>query len=291
LHGLASVAGSRLNGRFGTISRYDGQQQRFGVEVDGVGLRAIKVGNLTCLPETTQARDSENDAASAGPGDHPPMALAPVLAVDPEELVAQSAIEASLHDTPSTIGCMQGEREVNAQVSDAVLRSRLSSQVVLLTTFSRSPKTFRDALLRAPELEQCRQALQARGFEWELPSGAKLLVQPQDYEAVLWFIRESGHAFLPRHVFADPALSDAVIGIVDALPKREKIYRDGTAIVPLSFAANAVNCEQKVSVLRTFVDISHASSSNDAPRTVSTTDADARKGPNHRSGKPDKTLF
>ena len=46
LHGLVSKAGQRLNGKLGTISRYDSQRDRVGVEVDGVGLRVVKADNL-----------------------------------------------------------------------------------------------------------------------------------------------------------------------------------------------------------------------------------------------------
>ena len=46
LHGLVSKACQRLNGKLGTISRYDSQRDRVGVEVDGVGLRVVKADNL-----------------------------------------------------------------------------------------------------------------------------------------------------------------------------------------------------------------------------------------------------
>ena len=46
LHGFVSKAGQRLNGKLGTISRYDSQRDRVGVEVDCVSLRVVKADNL-----------------------------------------------------------------------------------------------------------------------------------------------------------------------------------------------------------------------------------------------------
>jgi hypothetical protein len=283
MHGLTSALGTQLNGCFGTIIKYDSQKQRLGVDVDGVGSKAIRAENLTRLAPATHA-----NASAQGSSANPASPMMAAAALDGEELMAQGAIEASLLDTSST--GMQGERDINAQVSDAVLRSRAPDRFVLLTTFTRDPRALDDAIVRSPEIAEWRQALQAHGYNWKLPCGTKVLVWPQDFEPVLWTIRESGHVFRAKHVFVDPALSDTVIGVVNRIPKAEKIYPKGTVTVPLNLAAIAAGSEYKVSVLKTFVDVSRTSSSSGALRTVSTTDADARKGKNHRAGRPGATV-
>lgn len=318
VRGLTSSEGQRLNGREGSIRSIE-RTGRFGVEVHGVGMKAIKGTNLAKvtvpqaapptvalgLPLPTSASASEVATAPSRAGSYPTGGFSPADdLLDEEELLAQAAIQSSLQDVIAS-SPVQQVPSVNAQVSDALLRSRLhlcpESQVVLLTTFSRSPDAFRQALTRAPEVADCRRALEVRGFPPELRSGAKVLVPVEHYEPLMEAIRLTGFdpdsAFGRQHVFVDPPLAPAVTRIVDevnaSLSKKKKFYKKGDPVkVPLGLATEAVYTDYKVGVLNTFIGIRVPSSLRSAetssgPRTVSTTDAaDGRKGPNHRKRRP-----
>lgn len=123
---------------------------------------------------------------------------------------------------------------LNNQISEDVLkgyRSEVGPQVVLLT-FTRSPKAYRDVLMQSAELAGYRQALEERDFAVELPSsGAKILVHPAHYSAVL----EAVDAFVltRKHVLVDLPLKDVVIGLVMGLPGREKVLPRNVCTVPL----------------------------------------------------------
>ena len=53
---------------------------------------------------------------------------------------------------------------------------------LLLLTFSRNPKEFREALLSRPDVAKRREAVAKRGLPVELPSGVKMLPRPDLYE-------------------------------------------------------------------------------------------------------------
>lgn len=56
------------------------------------------------------------------------------------------------------------------------------TEAVLICTFNRYPAALRQALDEGPALRQCRAALEAHGYAWALPGGAKVFVHPDQYE-------------------------------------------------------------------------------------------------------------
>merc|ERR1719247_3270226 len=109
--------------------------------------------------------------------------------------------------------------EVNAQISSALLycaddADADSGPRVVLLKFSRRPRSLGEALLNAPELADCIQALQSHGFHVELQSGAKVFVHPEHYEATLEAIRLGGWTLFPNHVVTEVHLEEVVLGIV-----------------------------------------------------------------------------
>lgn len=186
--------------------------------------------------------------------------------------------------------------EANAHVSDALLGTRadeLGPKVVLLA-FSRSPHAFRMVFQQAPELESCRRALTMYNFALELESGTKMLVRPEHYNPTLEAIRLAGWHLSHQHVFVDVELEKVVIGLLQSLPGREKVHPRGVASVPLAFASATSSMEADVTISRTFVNIrvpsSMRSSDGTGLCTVSTTDADKRKGKNKRGKKQRKNF-
>mmetsp|Transcript_19671 Transcript_19671/g.51721 ORF Transcript_19671/g.51721 Transcript_19671/m.51721 type:complete len:104 (+) Transcript_19671:45-356(+) len=77
---------------------------------------------------------------------------------------------------------MQVIRDVNAQVREALLISSLKADVphVVLISFSGKPRAFRTTLLEDARLADCRDASSI-----VLPSGAKVLVQPEQCELLI----------------------------------------------------------------------------------------------------------
>lgn len=85
----------------------------------------------------------------------------------------------------------------DAQASDR--RSVALSEVFVLT-YKRSPKEFRNALLMAPQLAECRQALEAVNLSSTLAGGAKVFVQPPLYQSVVNALRRRRLNLKARHV-------------------------------------------------------------------------------------------
>jgi hypothetical protein len=175
---------------------------------------------------------------------------------------------------------------VNAQLSDALLRSRSTDHEpkVVLLSFSRSPRSYRNILLASPALATWRQRLSDCGYAVELESGAKIFVHPEHYEAVLEAIRLGGWGLFPRHVIVDPELEATVSDIVMNLG--ENIYPRAAGTIPLAFSSATSQMETKPSIERTFITFripsSLVSEKSNAAHTASTTDTSARKGQNHR---------
>lgn len=283
IHGLQSEAGKFLNQLLGEVVKHDYKTGRCGVKIDGrADVKAIKVQHLklaTCktLVDPRLKHDGE------------------IVLGDDASVSTQVAIESSSRDANAVDLAAQRQADANAQVSHALLSGRFmytNARMVLLK-FSRRPLAFREALLQSPELIAYRKALEEQGFAAELASGAKVFVSPDHYEATIEAIRISGWQLFPDHVIVDPSLVDIVEGLVRSLPRGQRVYSRGSTVVPLGFAQAAMEMDADVSICKTFVDIripSSLFSSSTGPRTVSTTEADVRKGGNVRSSASSRGL-
>merc|ERR1712100_523341 len=125
---------------------------------------------------------------------HDPFSMPPadVLLAQMEESSSQQGIAETLPIPPAQGAASQDAASVNAQLSNALLQQHHAPGThlkVVLMRFSRSPQTFRKALLEAPELADWRHALESQGHTVELNSGAKVFVKPEHYRAVLEEIR------------------------------------------------------------------------------------------------------
>jgi len=284
IHGLTSELGLLLNDRIGSIISFDPCTCRYGVNVRGEDKpKSILAENLLLRAMKSSFTPSTTKAA-------PAHLIAPNL----EDILGQPVMEHSLSDThdqcPET---MQGVSSVNAQLSAALMQSRIphsEGHYVVLLTFSRSPHSFREACLQsAGAIGDCRHAMEDAGLQMELACGTKMLVHPWQYEPALTALQQSNVKLLRQHVVADPHLADAIVALVKGLPRREKVYPRGARTLPIGAAVAISQMNLQVSVASTFISIhvpsSLMSSRSLGPRTVSTTDADARKGSNPRSGK------
>lgn len=299
-HSLTGDASQLLIGRIGTSSGVgqDTPTGSSGVKFkDEEATKAAREDSRSVVPAQAPLA-SASDTSTQERTDlfvtslsmHPAMAfLTEPTGLHIEDYLDQPAIECSLRNAREAAVTWQGESDVNAQVSDALVRSpALNGPRVVLLTFTRSPRAFREALLEATgELAECRRALDEAGLAVEHVSGAKMLVQPWQYEPALEALRLCKLTLLHQHVVVDPSLADSVESLVRGLPRRNKVYMRDTNVLPLGSAAAIGQMDVPVSVSKTFIDIrvpsSLCSTISLGPRTVSTTDANPRKGPNPRS--------
>ena len=69
---------------------------------------------------------------------------------------------------------------------------------MFLLTFNRVPKGMLDSLAASRPLPSCREALEAHGHNWRLPSGTSVFVHPSQYRAVMRAL--VGRQSMPSHV-------------------------------------------------------------------------------------------
>jgi hypothetical protein len=243
--GLKSDAGQQLNGCTGQITQVIQKTGRFGVELHG-GLDSKSIkGGNLILTENIEAKQD----------------------AQPSPVVLAVEGKAGVSMTGST-GVGDGPR-------------------VRLFKFSRSPPALGKALLETPELHAWRENLQSKSLAVELPSGAKMFVRPKHYGPSLEALRILGIRLYPDHVIADPDIETVILGVILELRGRNFVYPKQKTIVPIGAFSSAIESGTRLCISRTFINIQLQNSSSDsaAQRTVSTTDANDRKGSNPRRWK------
>lgn len=169
---------------------------------------------------------------------------------------------------------------------------------VSVLEYSRHPQALRQALLEGEQLRSCRLGLAERGLQPELPGGAKVFVSPDLFEAVAEAVRDKD--LKPWHVIVSDEFLALVEETVAALRSRDQVReksRKSLEVPAVCHTCDAsvqhdsqyglVNIDADIPFLisRTFIHIKVPSSLRSVPnskQTASTTDADARKGPNPR---------
>jgi len=138
--------------------------------------------------------------------------------------------------------------------------------VVLVLEYARSPKEFLNALMLAPELAECRDALSREDYSWKLKSGANIFVQPEHYKSVVAALK--GRQLKPRHVIIAKEFEHSLNEALRDIGKGVRAKSVGT--LPPAFTV----------IKRTFLHVpvpsSLRSEPNSDPVTVSTTDANPR---------------
>ena len=76
--------------------------------------------------------------------------------------------------------------------------------------------------MKDDRLSECRQSLQEHNFEEELANGAKVFVEPLQYEPLLRFIRSSKYKFRAWHLFVQTSLEGAVMDIMGEVNAKKK---------------------------------------------------------------------
>jgi len=233
-----------------------------------------------------------SSASSGGIGRmHNPQAPELVQTQQPESVIEDILAQGAMEEDARVTASAQTAAAVDAQVSAALMQSSSASDGlrVCMLRFRRRPDVLREALLRAPELAERRDALEQRGFAVELPSGAKVFVDPEQYEATMEALRLADCRLYSNHVIVDAVLEPAVLRVVRQISFRQKLYLRDSHVVPLAFPEQVLQPKHLIEVYRTFINVrlpnTMQSESEVGVRTVSTTDADPRNGDNHRPSR------
>eukprot|EP00449_Zooxanthella_nutricula_P051072 CAMPEP_0198577976 /NCGR_PEP_ID=MMETSP1462-20131121/119608_1 /TAXON_ID=1333877 /ORGANISM="Brandtodinium nutriculum, Strain RCC3387" /LENGTH=667 /DNA_ID=CAMNT_0044309263 /DNA_START=42 /DNA_END=2047 /DNA_ORIENTATION=+ len=104
---------------------------------------------------------------------------------------------------------------------------------VHIIEYSRHPQSLRSALLSCESLLPCQRGLRDAGFSPELPSGAKIFVPAEFYEAVVMAVENVEDLRLtPGHVIVSEEFEEAALAAVASLRSREQV--EGNATSPSS---------------------------------------------------------
>ena len=107
-------------------------------------------------------------------------------------------------------------------------------RVFIVVELSRSPESFRQALIRDPHLVRCREALCAANLPLEIGDRAKLLVDPEHVNIVIEHINANGVTFAdgthvsadalrPRHLVCSVGFLIAALRAVAEIKRKEKV--------------------------------------------------------------------
>jgi len=97
---------------------------------------------------------------------------------------------------------------------------------VHIIEYSRHPQSLRSALLSCESLLPCQRGLRDAGFSPELPSGAKIFVPAEFYEAVVMAVENVEDLRLtPGHVIVSEEFEEAALAAVASLRSREQVRR------------------------------------------------------------------
>jgi hypothetical protein len=110
--------------------------------------------------------------------------------------------------------------DANANLSRDLL-GKVSVAKFLLLELSRDPKLLHDKLMEGDELCVCRDSLQQRDLQVQLPSGTKMFVRPETYEYALQIA--TSQSLRPRHVLLEPDYEDAFLRAIASLPSKKQI--------------------------------------------------------------------
>jgi hypothetical protein len=269
---LQTLTGTRLNGLRGEVISFDARNGRYGVDIADIGQKAFKAANLTkhMDPAPSMAPKIDEDFEASL-----------------EEVAAQASLEADAQETSG----LHTASNMNAQVSAALVQTVSAGEGprVWLLKLSRRPSALGKLLLQAPELAECRSAMEQQGFAVELSSGAKVFVDVEVYEATLQAVRLAGWSLHPNHIIVTETLEPVVHQVLRQLRGREHVHLKDSRPLLLEFPATAAKSVYRIEVTRTFIHVvlpsSMRSESQTGVRTVSTTDVDPKNGGNPRRNR------
>merc|ERR1719327_2571786 len=168
--------------------------------------------------------------------------------MEPEDLLEQVAIEESLRDATPPDAAHGTAPAVNAQVSDALLRTRVvdTGPRVAILKYSRAPRAFKEVFAQSRVLARRRETLEANRFQSILEAGANVFVKPEHYIATMEAIGAKGLRLFSSHVVVEAELVDHVASLVGGI--HQGVYPRGSETVPIGYPV-------PIGVERTFINI------------------------------------
>eukprot|EP00933_Yihiella_yeosuensis_P051266 TRINITY_DN49143_c0_g1_i1.p1 TRINITY_DN49143_c0_g1~~TRINITY_DN49143_c0_g1_i1.p1 ORF type:complete len:698 (+),score=112.78 TRINITY_DN49143_c0_g1_i1:62-2095(+) len=124
---------------------------------------------------------------------------------------------------------------------------------VVILKFSRSPNSFRMALLEGPELLDCRSALQEAGMEVVLERGAKIFMRPEHYWSLREAIQQDGMQLFSSHVLVAAEFEHLVLQALASIPGSEQVHRNGQDQVQVPVAWDSLSASLNLSVTRSLI--------------------------------------
>eukprot|EP00928_Gymnodinium_smaydae_P083542 TRINITY_DN66788_c0_g1_i1.p1 TRINITY_DN66788_c0_g1~~TRINITY_DN66788_c0_g1_i1.p1 ORF type:complete len:476 (+),score=54.63 TRINITY_DN66788_c0_g1_i1:104-1531(+) len=144
-------------------------------------------------------------------------------------------------DIETALAMSQAEaiEDQNGKVSRAIVSeakaddasSEPSSKSVVLLKFNRCGKSFHNALLGGEALAPYRNALAEQGFAVELPSRAKVFVDPCNYKVLIETLELENVTLHQDHVIVEPYLEQEVIDYLWSITRPKS---DGRAVLTLA---------------------------------------------------------
>lgn len=157
--------------------------------------------------------------------------------------------------------------------------------------FSRTPKSFHEALDESTILKNCHDTIKSHGLRCKLESGTRLYVMPDQLSETLRAVADL--KLQSRHVVASDRFAQEVVQAIASIKDSEQVREKKRQRVHFAEELskepeNDFNSGDEIPLLisKTFIHIplpsSLCSAPSSGPVTASTTDADLRKGRNPR---------
>ena len=177
-----------------------------------------------CQKRVLQEDGAHHEVTSSAAGRSPPLPQHPAAGD------LQAVVEVSLRDLEADARGVPA----NMGVADHLIRTARENNHwrIIILECSRSPQILHQRLMRDSALEPCIHALQERGFSPELASGAKIFVQPDQFEAVV--DTPQVMSLKPWHIVIAQELEYLVARVIHSLPSRQQVREKGRAMVDVA---------------------------------------------------------
>ena len=187
----------------------------------------VMLGSASYLPKPSNISVTfEEDEVKVQPELVPPK---PLVCEDHEVIQTIEHLEPAAEREPE-LTALQVDQDWADQVAAQIQANRPDIQEeenvpaeekVHLLQYNRHSERFHEALNSGKPLESCRTALEAAGFQWLQPSGAKVFVHPWQFESTMTAIAQQNLQLRPYHVIVSESLEYYVEASLSDLPCRD----------------------------------------------------------------------
>jgi len=291
--------------KLGFRRRYEygmGRPEQFGGTISvnfGTGDYVVSGGPTQVQLSSIIPNDVNFPAPSAGPPVSTRRSRKPPSASNrSDERVGAKSARVELHESTNILDLKSAEdvaaaaslcdsdqaaAQINARVCGEVAQNRFAfTQPFVLLKVSRDPAGYHEQLDHCAELQECRDILAAAGKAFKLPSGARVFVDPVQYEAAKKAAELKG-GLTPQNVLVSQHYEDLVVMVIKRIPCNSKVRVQCNAKIPSGVVSEAISSGIDLEISRSFIHVpvpsSLRSSANGQTPTASTTEAHGGKNP------------